>query len=112
VERDAAAQPRDVGQIVGMLERLGQLGHDAQLIVDVHERVVEELVRLLRHLVHADPRIEIHRRVRRPHDDIAARVLAAAYAAARCESDNSQRHNSQRPTNAQRPTPKTFKEAK
>ena len=59
MEQDAVAQARDVSALVGMLERLGELGHDLQVRVDVHEGVEEELLGLLRRFVRGDARIEI-----------------------------------------------------
>ena len=107
VKLHPAANPRDVGERVGTLDRLGQVRHDAEIGIDANERVVEQLMNLLRRLVGSNPRIEIHRRIRHTDHD-AVRILARADAPARRgQRDNAQDPDAQRPSHAQHPIPKT-----
>ena len=70
VELHSVAKADHVGELVGFdLQRLGEVGHRLQLIVNPQQRVVEQLVGLLRGLVRPDPRIEVDGSVGHPHDD-------------------------------------------
>jgi hypothetical protein len=61
VEQHAAPQSDDIRQRIRPLEPLGKLRYDSEIVIDAEERIVEELMRLLRCFVSAHTWIEIDR---------------------------------------------------